>query len=280
MKDLKGKTAVVTGASRGLGPYIARALAGEGMHLVLAARSASELEDVAASLRAGGAQAIAVPANVAAAADREALVAAAGREFGAVDVLVNNAGIERTYPYHLIDPVDIEHIIAVNLTAPMLLTRSVLPGMLERRRGHVVNVSSIAGKVGPPYNEPYAATKAGLIGFTESLRAECHGTGVSASVVCPGFVAEAGMFETSRREHPVQLPRLLGATTPAAVARAVVRVIKRDLPEALVSPGFPRALMTLADRSISFDTFVACSGAYDVFRVGAEARAREEGRLA
>lgn len=276
MRDLASRTAVLTGASRGIGPYIARALVKERMNLVLAARSAAELESVAAEARAGGVRAIAIPTNVADRAALEALVAGANHEFGAIDVLVNNAGIVRPSAYHKLQAEDIERMIRVNLTAPMLLSWMVLPGMLKRRRGHIVNMSSLAGKAGPPYDEPYAATKAGLIGFTESLRAEYRGTGVSASVICPGFVEGAGMYQHLGEGRGLVAPRLLGTVSPEAVARAVVRAIKRDAPEVLVNPGPTRLLMTLAELSPSLREWVMRRfGVVDLFRRAAEFSERE-----
>ena len=107
--------------------------------------------------------------------------------------------------------------------------------MLKRGRGHIVNLSSIAGKWGPPFDQVYGVTKAGLIGFTESLRAEYRGTGVSASVVCPGYVEEAGMYAVGKETIDAVAPTWVGRTRPLPVARAVVRAIKKDRPEIIVN---------------------------------------------
>jgi short-subunit dehydrogenase len=220
-----------------------------------------------------------VACDVADAAGREALVREADAAFGGVHVLVNNAGIESTFSYHRLATEEIERVIAVNLIAPMLLTRLVLPGMLARREGHIVNIASLAGKQGPAFNEPYAASKAGLIGFTQSLRAEYRGTGVSASVVCPGFVREAGMFADARVRVRREPSRILGTTTPRAVADAVVRCIERDLPEALVNPGPTRLLMAILALAPSFgEWFARRAGVTDIFRAWAEDREREAER--
>ena len=236
--ELEGRNVVITGASRGLGRHIARALAAEKAHLVLAARSAGELEATAIDARAAGAEVRIVPTDVARRADLENLVAAAGE----VDVLVNNAGIETPWEFHRIPLEEMERMLHVNLVSAMTLARFLLPGMLERQRGHIVNMASVAGKAGPPLSETYAVTKAGLIGFTQSLRASYYGTGVSASAICPGFITEAGMFADRAARDGVTPPRLLGSSTPENVARAVVRAIRRDLPEVLVTPG-PARLM-------------------------------------
>ncbi len=193
MRDLADRVAIVTGASRGIGPYIARALVGENMKLVLAARSAAKLQSLSAELRARGAEAIASPTDLSKQGDLERLVRMAQNEFGSIDVLVNNAAIVNLFPFHKLEPTDINRVIQVNLTSAVILSRLVLPGMLEKGRGHIVNISFIAGKAGAPYDEAYAATKAGLVGLTRSLRSEYRALGVSASVIFPGFVRGAGM---------------------------------------------------------------------------------------
>src|SRR5436309_7263265 len=121
-------------------------------------------------------------------------------------------------------------MVDLNLTAPMLLTHRVLPGMLERGRGHIVFIASLAGKLGPAYEAPYAATKAGLIGLTQSLRAEHLKAPVGFSVVCPGFVAGEGMYQRMVDEG-IESNRLLGTTTIEKVAEGVVEAIREDLPQ-------------------------------------------------
>ena len=278
MRQLVGRTAIVTGASRGIGIHIARALALQRMNLVLAARSEVDLEQVAAQMRALGTKVLAVRCDVANEADRAELVRRAEAEFGEIDVLVNNAGIESTFPYDRQSPAEIEQIITVNLTAPMLLTRAVLPGMVSRKRGHIVNIASLAGKVGVPYGLPYAATKAGLIHFTESLRSEFRGTGVSGSVVCPGFVSEAGMYDDMTKLSGVKASRLAGTSTPAKVAAAVVKCTRRDRPEMIVNPGPMRVLSAIAELAPGmFERVFPLFGANALFKKVAienEARAK------
>jgi len=246
MKDLNGRTAIVTGASRGLGVYIARGLASRGMNLVLAARSADAIGALSQDLSAHGHRAIAVPTDVVQREHLEGLVERTLAEFGTIDVLVNNAGLEAVYHYHKLPLAEVDQVIGVNLRAPMHLTSMVLPGMLERRRGHIVNISSLAGKAGPACAEPYAATKAGLIGFTQSLRASYRADGVSASVICPGFVSGAGMYARAKEQYGREAPRMLGQSTPEAVARAVLKAIEDDLPEVIVNPAPVRPLLGLA----------------------------------
>ncbi len=238
--------AIVTGASRGIGRHIARRLAREGMAIALAARSRSELDRVAAEMTAAGARAIAIAADVADVAQLENLVRETERRLGPIDVLVNNAGIGTVTPFHRIDLGEMRRVLEVNLVGAMTLTRLVLPGMVERDRGWIVNVSSLAGKAGTPLGETYGASKAGLIGFTQSLRASYDGTGVRASVVCPGFVSGEGMFADRSSATGVQAPRGMGTSSPESVAEAVLRAIRTDAPEILVTPGPGRLLAAMS----------------------------------
>jgi len=269
--ELDGARVLLTGGSRGIGPFIARALLARGARVTLAARSADDLEGVRHSI--GSDRVATVAGDVTSQEDREAMVAEAEAAFGPTDVLVNNAGIEAILPFSEYTEDDIHAMVATNLDAPIQLCRLVVPGMLSRGRGHIVNVASLAGKAPTPYNTVYAATKHGLIGFTYSLRAELHGTGVSASAVCPAFVAEAG-FVTAYTEPNVS--RGLGTeTNPRRVARAVVRAIERDKPDVVVAGALPQ----IADVSLAISprltTFLARRlGGYDPLRREAQARAR------
>lgn len=269
--ELGGARVLLTGGSRGIGPFIARALLARGARVTLAARSADDLAAVRHSI--GSDRVATVAGDVTSQEDREAMVAEAEAAFGPTDVLVNNAGIEAILPFPEYTEDDIHAMVATNLDAPIQLCRLVVPGMLARGRGHIVNVASLAGKAPTPYNTVYAATKHGLIGFTYSLRAELHGTGVSASAVCPAFVAEAG-FVTAYTEPNVS--RGLGTeTNPRRVARAVVRAIERDKPDVVVAGALPQ----IADVSLAISprltTFLARRlGGYDSLRREAQARAR------
>jgi short-subunit dehydrogenase len=237
MRDLRGATAIVTGASRGLGPTIARFLATEQMKLVLAARSATDLERVATELRRSCAgRIIVVPTDVTNHAQLQVLVAAAQEEFGSIDLLVNNAGAVTLDAYHRLTWEQVEDVLQVDLVAPMLLTKLVLPGMLTRRRGHIVNIGSLVGKVGLGNQEAYSSSKAGMIAFTQALRASYRGSGVSASAISPGFVTSEGMFRRFQETSQFGAPPLFGVSSPEDVARAVVWAVKHDAQEVLVSP--------------------------------------------
>lgn len=271
LRNLQHRTAIITGASRGVGPYIARALAKEGMNLVLAARSETELKKAADEVRANGVRAVAVPTDVADEDARDALIRTAEQEFGAIDVLINNAGIEVTSEFHKHDGKEIERLMDVNLLAPIELTRLVLPGMIERGRGHIVNVSSAIAKIPAPYAVTYSATKAGLNQFTASIREEYRGSGVSASAVLPGAIRDVGMAVRAQVETGVQFPASM-MISPESVAQDVVRAIKRDLAEVVVAPAPARVLL-------HFPSLMAPvgrrSGLVDSLKTMADVRERE-----
>ena len=246
MDDLRGATAIVTGASRGIGVYIARALAAEGVNLALAARSLDDLENVRREMEGLGVRAIAIQCDVAEAADREELIRQAEAEFGAIDILINNAGIERVARFDQALESDIVDTLTINLEAPMLLTRAIVPGMLARGRGHVVNIASGAGKVGVPYGSSYCASKHGLVGFTNALRAEYRGRPVGFSVVCPGFVTDAGMYDRWE-QNGIRAPKIAGTSKPEKVASVTVKCIKRNRAEVIVNTPPVRPLVVLAN---------------------------------
>ncbi|MGV9797250.1 SDR family NAD(P)-dependent oxidoreductase [Mycobacterium sp. NPDC003449] len=246
MKIHRGDVALITGASRGLGRHIALELAGRGMNVVLAARSQDGLDAVAAEVRADTGVAVStVEVDLADRAQAASLASRAVELGGRVDVLVNNAGVGEAAAHEVADLDDLGVITDVNLLAPMVLTSSVLPGMIERRRGHIVNVSSVAGLMATAYMEPYTATKFGVVGYTRALRltARDQGWNVSASVLCPGFMAaEDGLYTNMKREFGVSAPKAAGEVPIEALGRAVVKAIEKDLPDVIVARGGSRAI--------------------------------------
>lgn len=185
---LAGRGAVITGGGRGIGAAVARALAAEGARVVVSARSQGEIEAVAGELRDGGAEAWALPCDV---TDPEAILAlrdAAVEWLGTVDVLIANAGIATSAPLHTIHLEDWNHLFAVNVTGVFLCAQAFVPAMIERGWGRVVNVASIAGRMGAPYISAYAATKHAVVGFTRALGQEVAARGVTVNAVCPGYV--------------------------------------------------------------------------------------------
>jgi NAD(P)-dependent dehydrogenase (short-subunit alcohol dehydrogenase family) len=186
--DLHGKGAVVTGGGRGIGAATARALAEAGAAVVVAARSAEQLAATAAALRAAGHQAWAVTCDVTDPLQVAALRAEAEQRLGHIDVLVNNAGVAHSAPLKSITLEQWNRLFAVNVTGTFLCTQAFLPGMTERGWGRVVNVASVAGKMGAAYISAYAATKHAVVGFTRARAVEVATKGVTVNAVCPGYV--------------------------------------------------------------------------------------------
>jgi short-subunit dehydrogenase len=252
MKIRHGDRALVTGASRGIGRHIALALAERGVDVVLVARNSADLEDVAAEARARYHVSVSVlPADLGNRDEVSTLIARAEHAGGPIDILVNNAGLETTRRFDVRPMDEIAAMTDVNLLAPMLLARNALPGMISRRRGHIVNIASIAGLLPSAYEEPYNATKFGLVGFTRSLRltARDRGWRVSASAICPGFMEGAGMYDDMRTEFGVAAPKTMGALPVSRVAPAVIKAVDKDLPEVLVMKGLPRLVAAGATAS-------------------------------
>ena len=238
--------ALVTGASRGIGPFIARSLAERGYSVFLSGRSASELEAVARDLKANGLTAVAMPADLTVAESVEAQARTAERQLGRVDVLVNNAGGDPQREFDAMTWFENEAIFQLNVIAPMRLAHLLLPGMLERGRGHIVNISSIAGRVGFPYTEVYAAAKDGLIGFTRVLRNDYRDRGVSASVVVLGAIRDAGQGQRTADQVGMKMP-VMGTSPAKAVGKAVLTAIEKDRAEIVVLPGPGRLIKALMD---------------------------------
>jgi short-subunit dehydrogenase len=216
----------VTGATGGIGGAIARALHARGARLVLTGRREQQLAELKASL--GEARVELVPLDLAE-RDGPARIAEAA---GAVDVLVANAALPASGRVEDFTADEIDRALDVNLRAPIQLTRAVLPGMLERGSGHIVLVSSLAGKVATLRSAVYSATKFGLRGFAAGLREDAQQSGIGVTVIFPGFVSDAGFFA----ESGVRLPRWVGTRTPEQVAAAVVRGIEQERAELDVAP--------------------------------------------
>jgi short-subunit dehydrogenase len=235
---------VLTGAPGGLGLHLVEVLAVKRPKMLLVSSPGVSL--TAAKERACelGATAIELIADLREDAGVDATEQMANEHLGGVDLLINNAGIEHTALFHDLSEQRMMDIMQVNLIAAMRLTRRFVPGMLAQKRGHVLNMASLAGRVPPACQEPYAASKAGMVAFTSSLRATYRGTGVSASVLCPGFV-EAGIYKRLREQTGLKAPATFGTSTPEAVARAMMRAIESDAPEVIVNSLPMRPMLAL-----------------------------------
>lgn len=231
--ELAGKTALLTGATGGLGRAIASALADRGTTVIASSRKPEQLEGLVADLPGGGHRTIVTDLAEEGAALE--LLAAAGE----VDVLVANAGLPASGPLEGFSQEEIGRALRVNLESPVRMARELVPVLVERGDGHLVFVSSISGQASTPNASLYAATKFGLRGFALCLREDLRGTGVGASVISPGAVRDAGMFADSGAKPPPGL----GTATPEQVAAAVVAGIERNRRgEFTVAPLRQRAL--------------------------------------
>ncbi|HSK31518.1 MAG TPA: SDR family oxidoreductase [Candidatus Limnocylindria bacterium] len=188
MKSLEGKVALVTGAGRGIGKAVAISLAKSGCRVVLAARTAAQLEEVQNGIRQSGGDAVVALADLTRDDDIERLAAQSRRAYGSVDLLINNAGWGKRAPVVQAEIADWDQTFRVNLRAPMLLAKYLLPGMIENGAGAVINIGSVSGKSGEANGAAYSASKFGLIGFTQSLYEEVREHGIKVAVILPGFV--------------------------------------------------------------------------------------------
>lgn len=217
--DVRAPLALVTGAGRGIGRATAEALAAEGYRLVLAEVRPALGRRAARALARRGAEAVFVETDVADPRSVERLARIVRRRFGALDCLVNNAGVLDPGPLVRLSAGALQRMLAVNLAGPLLVTRAMLPAMLRRRAGTVVNVASLLGKMGMADYVTYCASKFGVVGFTEALADELSATGIRVWAVCPGQVDTPMATKTgvSARERQ-------GLIKPASVARAIVEL--------------------------------------------------------
>ncbi len=232
--NLHGTTVLLTGATGGIGQATARRLHEAGATLILTGRRVEVLEPLAAELGA-----TVIGADLADRADVERLA----RDSGDVDVLVANAALPASGELFSFSVEEIDRALEVNLRAPIVLSRMLGEGMVARGRGHIVLVSSLAGKATSAGASLYSGTKFGLRGFGQSLRTDLRGSGVGVSVVFPGFIRDAGMFHDSG----AQLPGFVGTSTPEQVADGVVSAIERDRGEVDVAPLTMRAGVKFAE---------------------------------
>jgi len=219
-----GARVLLTGASGGLGGVIARELHARGAaQLVLSGRRLEALSPLADELGA-----VVVRADLGERGEVADLAAAAGE----VDILIANAALPASGALLELEQVEIDRMLEVDLRAPVALARALAPGMVARGRGHIVLISSLAGKAASPASSIYSAAKFGLRGFAHGARADLRAKGVGVSVIMPGFIRDVGMFADSG----ATLPPGVGTSSPAQVARAVVSAIERNRAEVTVAP--------------------------------------------
>jgi short-subunit dehydrogenase len=238
LTSYRGKSAVITGASSGIGRLLALRLAREGARVGLVARRESELRAVANKIATGGGSAVVLPCDV---ADRAQVLAAAERaqtELGAIDILVNNAGYGHHRRFLDWDLDDIEHMLRVNFLGAAYWTKALLPRMVERRSGWIVFMASVAGKLGVPEESAYAASKFAMVGFAEALSIELEDAGVHVLTVCPGTI-NTPFFDAEALEHmpPVSKRMMI---EPERVVDATIDALARGKHEVTV----PRFIAT------------------------------------
>ncbi len=219
----------MTGATGGIGQAIARALHARGASLILTGRKTDVLDELAREL---GDRAETRALDLSDATALKSFCA----DVGQVDVLVANAGLPGTGKLSEYEPDQIDRVLDVNLRAPVHMTHALLPGMVERGRGHLVYISSMSGKVATARSSLYNGTKFGLRGFAYAVREDLRGTGVGVTTVFPGFISDAGMWA----DAGVDLPRGVGMKSPEQVASAVIKGIEKDKAEIDVAPLFIR----------------------------------------
>jgi NAD(P)-dependent dehydrogenase (short-subunit alcohol dehydrogenase family) len=188
VNNLEGKVAIVTGAGRGIGKAVSVSLAKAGCRVVLAARTREQIEAVQKEILSQGGDALAIPTDLTADEDIQRLVEASQSKWGAADILINNAGWGKRAPVVGASLTDWDQTFRLNLRAPMVLAKALLPNMIAKREGAVISIGSVSGKTGEANGAAYSASKFGLIGFTQSLYEEVREHGIKVAVILPGFV--------------------------------------------------------------------------------------------
>jgi short-subunit dehydrogenase len=253
--DLEGKRLLLSGATGGIGRAIAEELANNGAGLVLSSRKQDQLDQLAQSLPGGAGRHRVVVADLAEPGAAEKLA----QDAGDVDGLVANAALPATGRLESFSAEEVQRALRVNFESPILLARALEPELVKKGEGHLVFISSLAGKVGSPRSALYNSTKFGVRGFAFGLREDLHPHGIGVSIVSPGFVREAGMFHDAGSKPPPGI----GTTTPKKVARAVVRAITRNRNEITVAPRRQRFIAEFGYRHPGFAARVQRRGGAD-----------------
>ena len=218
MNPLAGKVAIVTGAGRGIGNAISLILSRSGCRVVLASRNESRLKTVEEEIRSQSGEALVFPTDLTQDHDMERLVERTLQEWGSIDYLVNNAGWGKKAPVVKVKVEDWDRTFQVNLRAPMILSQLVLPTLIAKGEGAIINIGSISGKTGQANTAAYSASKFGLIGFTQSLYEEVREHGIKVTVILPGFVDTELIPPTNKLDRSKMI-------SPKDVAQAVLFVL-------------------------------------------------------
>jgi len=223
MASLEGKTALISGASQGIGRACAITLAQAGARVALAARNVGKLNEVAADIRAAGGIAEVFTIDIASEESIKAAAKAALATFGNIDILVNNAGITKDGLLLRMKRADWDDVLSTNLTGTFLLTQALLSPMIKARSGRIISISSVVGECGQAGQANYAASKAGLIGFSKSLARELTSRGITVNVVAPGYIETAmtAVLDDKQREAMMSVIPLGRAGTDQDIAHAV-----------------------------------------------------------
>lgn len=229
MHALEGKTALVTGASQGIGRACALALASAGARVALAARNAGKLNEVAAEIAAAGGSAAVFSLDIASEESIKACAKAAVTHFGTVEILVNNAGITRDGLSMRMKRADWDDVLSTNLTGTFLMTQALLSPMLKARWGRIINITSVVGETGQAGQANYAASKAGLIGLTKSLARELASRNITANAIAPGYIETAMTAVLDEKQRTSMLAAIpLGRPGTDADIAAAVRFLATD----------------------------------------------------
>jgi short-subunit dehydrogenase len=221
--SFRGLNTIITGASSGIGKLLALRLAREGARLALVARRGTELEEVAGQIRAGGGEAVVLPCDVADRGQVFATAAAAIERLGPIDILVNNAGYGHHRPFLEWDLDDMERLMQVNFFGTLYWTKAVLPQMVERRRGWLVFMASVAGKIGVPDESAYAASKFATVGLAEALSIEVEDAGVHVMTICPGTIRTPFFDAEALERMPPVAKRSM--VEPEGLVEAIVKAL-------------------------------------------------------
>ncbi|HLP87795.1 MAG TPA: SDR family NAD(P)-dependent oxidoreductase [Nostocaceae cyanobacterium] len=231
MKITANKTIILTGASRGIGTFITRELAKKQTTIICISRSQKRLDQVCSEINALGGKGISIAFDLNNVEELPILIKKIEQLTNSIDILINNAGIQiyRAFPDYSL--AEIQAILSTNLLAAIELTRLLLPKMLTQSSGHIVNIASLAGKKGHPYDSIYSASKAGLLMWSNAIRQELVGSGVNISTILPGYISNYGLLANTG----IPAPSLAGTSKAEDVAKAVIKAIEKNQAEVIIN---------------------------------------------